>query len=110
MAHKTPKLLTIPVHQCARTVAVFYFLFDIPTVQKQKTIAGYGVMGSKMTPRREPEPANLHEICKKNTQALDVFPHIPPKKQNLLWNRNGFAKNNPAGNGIKLKGSEIHER
>ena len=53
-----------PVHPCARTVAVFYFPFIPPQYKSIRTIAGYGVMGSKPPALWQSEPASLREFNK----------------------------------------------
>ena len=64
MAHKTPKLLKIPALPVCPYCGSFYFLFISPQYKRIKAIAGYGVMGSKLTARRRSEPAgHMLRIC-----------------------------------------------
>ena len=68
MAHKTPKLLKMPAHPCARTVAVFYFPIIFPTVQKHKNNRRIRRYGFKAPALWQSEPANRPTICKKNAK------------------------------------------
>lgn len=78
MAHKTPKLLKIPVHPCARTVAVFYFSVIFPQYKSIKAIAGYGVMGSKPPALWQSEPANRKRFARRipSIGCVPTHPHL----------------------------------
>ena len=78
MAHKTPKLLKLPVHPCARTVAVFLFSNTLHGTKSIKTCAGYGVMGSKPPALWQSEPANRLRFARRipSTECVMTHSHL----------------------------------
>jgi len=59
-------------------VAVFYFPFIPPQYKNIRTIAGYGVMGSKLTARRHTEPANRNRFARRipSIGCVPTHPHL----------------------------------
>jgi len=59
-------------------VAVFYFSFIFPTVQKHKAIAGNGVMGSKPPALWQSEPANRKRFARRipSIGCVPTHPHL----------------------------------
>ena len=75
---QTPKLLKIPVHPCARTVAVFIFPLYSPQYKSIKAIAGYGIMGSKPPALWQSEPANRNRFARRipSIGCVMTHPHL----------------------------------